>query len=155
MSVALAYSLKDDGIVVLPELTADLGNGLTGYYQQEPNAGCLRAALATALQEPYEDIHLASDRWPEALFVFAFGRGMEAERRHLVDGPPELLWVIATPPLPEVGGDRHVLVGKGSEVCFDTWGWRRADGSPYPDNPPRIEPDHGYVLRKEPHHGNR
>jgi hypothetical protein len=40
---------------LLPKLSCELPNGATGYYQRQHD-DCLRAALATVLQVPYEEV---------------------------------------------------------------------------------------------------
>jgi hypothetical protein len=137
----------DDGSKeVLPELTCKLPGGLIGHYQRTL-IECKRAAVATILQCPYEDVpptgEIADQEAAIQEFVGRLGlelipvdpRGTEPPL-----APPDGLWGGTTTNLAEADYTAaHVVVCRGRELIFDpALGWCGPNGEEntritYPD----------------------
>lgn len=151
---ALAYSMGpgsvEGGIWIVPELTCDLGDGLVGYYQRT-TTDCFRAAVATATQIPYERVAIPDLALAELdLYPFAGEHCLEVQ--HYGDlslAPDDVLLVALTPPLPEVDGDFHCAVTRGSEVIFEPWNFHYTDGRRVAPDGPSLPYNHGYSLLPE------
>jgi hypothetical protein len=128
---ASTVELPNGNRAVLPRLTCSLPGGRVGHFQRSFE-DCGRAAVATALQLPYEDVP-ESAQTPAGLLPWALERGLMVdfhERELPVDAET---WIAVTAPLIENDpSSRHVLVMERGEILFDPGsgfvfpeGWRR------------------------------
>ena len=118
----------------LAEVSVPLPNGEVGYYQRS-QFDCLKAAVATAVQVPYDDL-------PEipnlgALHAWADAEGFTVNLHFPPDVPDrERRWIGVSPLLPAYGA-RHTVVGSYRDAYFDpSSGWRFERGwcaAPTPD----------------------
>lgn len=112
-----------DGIpAVLRRLTIPFSDGRTGYYQRT-RLDCLRAAVATACQVPYEQVPDMTDS--SELIAWGVPLGFS------FDQPPDPwqheLWLGFSPFL--TGSWRHVVVGTYDRILFDpATGWEFPGG---------------------------
>jgi hypothetical protein len=105
-----------DGVPAeLPHLRVRLRDGRIGWYQRS-QFDCLRAAVATATQIPYDEIDLGEQTLRE-LYRWAEARGLRVEM-HLTDPPIDRpVWIGFTPVDPD-WGMRHTAVGAYERVIF-------------------------------------
>lgn len=129
--------LPEDELVLTAETIA-LEDGATGYYQRNFN-DCLRAAVATATQIPYDEVldteprdgnggQGAVVRGHQELCEWAADRGLRVEV--LVDPPidNEQRWVGITPRGED--GYRHTIVIRYGGIYFDpASGFETPDGT--------------------------
>lgn len=150
-----AYRVNDSptvpgGIWIVPEFTCEMPFG-TGYFQREMS-DCLRAALATITQIPYERIP-ATGRRPikDELSRFAMEFCFTLSYvDSLAKGPSDTLWLALSDRAACIEGDIHTYVALGSEIVFDPWDFRRPGGEfAVPDYNLQLRPTHGFVLRPE------
>lgn len=130
---ALAYRIDETGeVVVLPKLTTELPGGFTGYYQRTFD-DCLRCAVATCLQVPYEELDISEQSPRETVQgpLLRFCKENRLELRGVDrDDPPNGPYLAISHPLmpdPIV----HTFCRMGSDVFFNPWNFRRLDGSLY------------------------
>lgn len=121
MTPILAEETIDGYRAVLRSYRTRLPDGRTGWYQRSngPDGGCLRAAVATATQIPYDDVPaLFTDG---DLWAFADERGYEARplEQWQCEQHPQYLGFTAT---------RHVVVCAFGRIYFDP-----ASGWVFPD----------------------
>lgn len=122
--------------LTLPEETTVLEDGAVGYYQRNMN-DCLRAAIATAVQIPYEDVPDTEPtgaggqgEWLQVysrLWEWAAGQGIRLEFHTF---PPicEAPWVGVTPRGDD--GYRHTIVIANGQLYFDpASGFETPDGT--------------------------
>lgn len=157
---AVAYRVDEDGHVpggiwVLPELTCELPGIGVGYFQRSMY-DCVRAAVATVTQIPYEGAAIPDGAEvgrgvPAGLLPF-LGEHCLGFSYHptLSDVPADVLAVALTPPLPEAGGDCHTYVTRGPEIVFDPWAFVRTDGSPAVPGGASLPPAYAYSFTPEP-----
>jgi hypothetical protein len=149
-----AWQFDDGSVVVLPELTTDLPDGMTGYYERD-FYDCLHCSVATLLQMPYEEITGLKEEGEAATLLARFARDSGLElRAHPADEPPDHLWIGVSYPFPhkQDGHVRHAYVMSGSELFFNPSGWRYPDGSPFIGvGGTAFRTEYGFSLhRKEP-----